>query len=78
VNRKSGRPIRPSDLVAEAAKLERESEHRLLVRLSKSSWRSLKVAAAERNTTIKNLLLSLARDAGIKINPADLRDPADE
>jgi hypothetical protein len=68
--------LRPSTAkdaaVREASKLERE-EHRLLLRLTKENYIALRVAASQRAISIKRLVLTLAADAGIAVDPDDGR-----
>lgn len=69
--------VRPSvakqNAAADAAKLTAEDEHRLLIRMRKTSHKALKTAAFERDISIKSLVLTLARDAGIPVDPADIK-----
>jgi hypothetical protein len=54
-----------------AEKLE-AGERRFLIRMTDRSYRAIRNAAFARDLPMKGLLLGLARDSGIEIDPQDL------
>lgn len=58
----------------EAAKIAGDAEeHRYLIRMTERTEWALKQAAAQRRMSVKYMLLKLAQESGVDVDPADLR-----
>lgn len=54
------------------AKLQRGEDERLVVKVTERTRWGVKAAASSRRMTVKAFLLTLAKEAGADIDPADL------
>lgn len=66
------RPSTNKKASAALAKLQRGEDERLVMKVSQRTRWGVKAAASAQRMTVKAFLLTLARDAGVDVDPADL------